>query len=107
MSFHDMPNPTGGMPVERVIDRPTPEEHLLERILATENMDLAWKRVRAHLASMVLPSTRSPNGSGPSGAISVHRLQQVRTNHSRSFEWKYPNQRAAPARWGFPPSLTG
>lgn len=48
MSFHDMPNPTGGMPVERVIDRPTPEEHLLERILATENMDLAWKRVRAN-----------------------------------------------------------
>ncbi|WP_254278386.1 hypothetical protein [Geobacter sulfurreducens] len=48
MSFHDIPNPTGGMPVERVIDRPTPEEHLLERILATENMDLAWKRVRAN-----------------------------------------------------------
>ena len=48
MSFHDIENPTGGMPMERVIDQPTPEQHLLERILATENMELAWKRVRAN-----------------------------------------------------------
>jgi RNA-directed DNA polymerase len=34
--------------MERVIDQQTPEEHLLERILATENMELAWKRVRAN-----------------------------------------------------------
>jgi hypothetical protein len=32
MSFHDIENPTGGMPMERVIDQPTPEQHLLERI---------------------------------------------------------------------------
>ncbi|HWU39606.1 MAG TPA: reverse transcriptase domain-containing protein, partial [Candidatus Acidoferrum sp.] len=48
MSFHDIENPTGGMPVTRVIDQPSPEQHLLERILATENMELAWKRVRAN-----------------------------------------------------------
>jgi RNA-directed DNA polymerase len=48
MSFHDMTNPTGGMPMERAIDQPSPEQHLLERILATENMELAWKRVRAN-----------------------------------------------------------
>jgi RNA-directed DNA polymerase len=48
MSLSDMPNPTGGMPVQRVIDQPTPEQHLLERILATENMELAWKRVKAN-----------------------------------------------------------
>ncbi|GLI39315.1 group II intron reverse transcriptase/maturase [Geobacter hydrogenophilus] len=48
MSFHDTQNPNGGVPMERVIDQPTPENHLLERILATENMELAWKRVRAN-----------------------------------------------------------
>lgn len=48
MSFHDIANPTGGMPMERVIDQPTPEQHLLERILSRENMELAWKRVKAN-----------------------------------------------------------
>lgn len=48
MSLSDTANPTGGMSVQRVIDQPNPEQHLLERILATENMELAWKRVRAN-----------------------------------------------------------
>jgi len=48
MSFHDIKNPTGGMPMERVIDQPTPEQHLLERILSSTNMEQAWKRVRAN-----------------------------------------------------------
>jgi RNA-directed DNA polymerase len=34
--------------MERVIDQPTPEQHLLERVLSPENMELAWKRVRAN-----------------------------------------------------------
>jgi RNA-directed DNA polymerase len=34
--------------VQRVVDQLTPEQHLLERILATENMELAWKRVKAN-----------------------------------------------------------
>ena len=37
MSFHDIENPTGGMPMERVIDQPTPEQHLLERIRVEES----------------------------------------------------------------------
>ncbi len=48
MSFHDISNPSGEVPMKRVIDQPTPEQHLLERVLATENMELAWKRVRAN-----------------------------------------------------------
>jgi RNA-directed DNA polymerase len=48
MSFHDIENPTGGMPMERVIDQPPPEQHLLERILSRENMEQAWKRVKAN-----------------------------------------------------------
>ena len=34
MSLHDTKNPNGGVPMELVIDQPTPEQHLLERILA-------------------------------------------------------------------------
>ena len=48
MSLSDIANPNGGMPVQRVIDQPTPEQHLLERILSSENMELAWKRVKAN-----------------------------------------------------------
>ncbi|SNB46262.1 group II intron reverse transcriptase/maturase [Geobacter sp. DSM 9736] len=48
MSFHDTVNPNGGVPMERVVEPQTPEQHLLERILSTENMELAWKRVRAN-----------------------------------------------------------
>jgi RNA-directed DNA polymerase len=48
MSFHDTTNPTGGVPMERVTDRPIPEHHLLERILSRENMEWAWKRVKAN-----------------------------------------------------------
>ena len=48
MSFHDTLNPTGEVPVERVIYQPTSEQHLLERILSRENLEAAWKRVRAN-----------------------------------------------------------
>lgn len=48
MSFQDTSNPHGGVPMKRVIEQSTPEQYLLERILATENMELAWKRVRAN-----------------------------------------------------------
>ena len=48
MSFHDITNPTGGVPMERVIDQQPPEQHLLERILSSENMETAWKRVKAN-----------------------------------------------------------
>jgi RNA-directed DNA polymerase len=48
MSFHHTANPPGEVPMERVIDQPTPEQHLLERILSHENLETAWKRVRAN-----------------------------------------------------------
>ncbi|ACM19356.1 RNA-directed DNA polymerase and maturase, group II intron origin [Geotalea daltonii FRC-32] len=48
MSFHDTQNLSGGVPMKRVVDPQTPENHLLERILSPENMELAWKRVRAN-----------------------------------------------------------
>ena len=36
------------MPMERVTDQPFLKQHLLERILSHENMEQAWKRVRAN-----------------------------------------------------------
>lgn len=48
MSFRDTANPPGEVPAERVIDPPTSEQHLLERILSRENLEAAWKRVRAN-----------------------------------------------------------
>ena len=48
MSFQDTANPTGGMSLERVMDPPSPEQHLLERILSPENMGMAWKREKAN-----------------------------------------------------------
>jgi RNA-directed DNA polymerase len=48
MSFHDTLNPLGGVPMERVVDQLTPEQHLLEQILSRENMETAWKRVKAN-----------------------------------------------------------
>jgi RNA-directed DNA polymerase len=48
MSFHDTENPDGGVNMEHVIEKPSPNEHLLERILLRENMRQAWKRVKAN-----------------------------------------------------------
>ncbi len=48
MSFYDIMNPYGEMPIERVIVQPFPEHHLLEWILSSANMEQAWKRVRAN-----------------------------------------------------------
>jgi RNA-directed DNA polymerase len=48
MSFHDTKSPTGGVAMERVTDSSFPEHHLLERILSRENMERAWKQVKAN-----------------------------------------------------------
>ena len=41
-------NPTGGVLSRRVIEQPASNLRLLERILSNENIDEAWKRVRAN-----------------------------------------------------------
>ena len=48
MSSHDTKNPTGGVNMRHVMEPPDPNDHLLERILSRENMQQAWKRVKAN-----------------------------------------------------------
>lgn len=48
MSFRNTVNPSGGVPLERVIQPLNPDKHLLERILAKENVAEAWKQVKAN-----------------------------------------------------------
>ena len=48
MSSHNTMNPNGGVTMRRVIEPPDPNDHLLERILSRENMQQAWKRVKAN-----------------------------------------------------------
>lgn len=48
MSSYNAKNPNGGATIRRVSETPDPNLHLLERILATENVRTAWKRVKAN-----------------------------------------------------------
>lgn len=48
MSFHGTENPTGGVNMEHDIEKPSPNENLLQRILSRENMRQAWKQVKAN-----------------------------------------------------------
>ena len=48
MSSHDTMNPYGGVHTRRVIELFDPKERLLERILSKENLETAWKRVKAN-----------------------------------------------------------
>ena len=48
MSSHDTLNPTGGVPVRRVMEPPEPNEYLLKWILSRPNMRKAWKRVNSN-----------------------------------------------------------
>jgi RNA-directed DNA polymerase len=43
-----MMNPTGGVNMRHISEPPDPNERLLERILAPETMQSAWKRVKAN-----------------------------------------------------------
>jgi hypothetical protein len=47
MSSHHAMNPDGGASVRRVVEPPDPNERLLERIMARENLQSAWKRVES------------------------------------------------------------
>jgi len=48
MSSHDTKNPTGAVSMRRAMELPNQDVHLLERVLSRENMQRAWKRVRAN-----------------------------------------------------------
>ena len=48
MSFIAIVNPNGGVEYKRVMKEPFSSDHLLERILSTENVRKAWKQVRAN-----------------------------------------------------------
>ncbi|MCG8643921.1 MAG: group II intron reverse transcriptase/maturase, partial [Desulfobacterales bacterium] len=48
MSFVAIVNPNGGVEYKRVMKEPFSNDHLLERILSTENVRQAWKQVRAN-----------------------------------------------------------
>ena len=48
MSSHDTMNPYGGVHMGRVVEPFDPNERLLERILSKENLETAWKRVKAN-----------------------------------------------------------
>ncbi len=54
--------------MEHVMEVPNPNEHLLERILSTENVKAAWKRVKANKGKpgfdrVTIVSTDTRNGS--------------------------------------------
>ncbi|MFZ2959800.1 MAG: group II intron reverse transcriptase/maturase [Candidatus Ozemobacteraceae bacterium] len=48
MSSHNAMNPNGGANMRRVVEPSDPNLHLLERILSTENVRIAWERVKAN-----------------------------------------------------------
>ena len=48
MSFIPTVNPNGGVVYRRVVEESFSKNQLLERILSTENISTAWKRVRAN-----------------------------------------------------------
>jgi RNA-directed DNA polymerase len=48
MSPHNIKKPNGGVSMRRVMEEPNPNENLLERVLSRENVQKAWKRVKAN-----------------------------------------------------------
>ena len=48
MSLVRTVNPNGGVVYRRAVEEPFSNDHLLERILSTENVRRAWKQVRAN-----------------------------------------------------------
>jgi len=48
MSSHNTKKPNGGVTMRRVMEQPEPNGNLLERILSRDNVQKAWKRVKAN-----------------------------------------------------------
>ena len=48
MSSRNIKKPNGGVTMRRVMEQPDPNENLLERVLSRDNVQKAWKRVKAN-----------------------------------------------------------
>ena len=48
MSSHNIKRPNGGVTMRRVMKQPDPNENLFERVLSRDNVQKAWKRVKAN-----------------------------------------------------------
>ncbi len=48
MSSHNIKKPNGGVTMRRVMEKPDPNENLLEQMLSRDNVLKAWKRVKAN-----------------------------------------------------------
>ena len=48
MSSHNIKKPNGGVTMRRVMEQPNPNENLLERVFSRDNVQKAWKRVKAN-----------------------------------------------------------
>ena len=48
MSSHNIKKPNGGVTMRRVMEQSDPNENLLERVLSRNNVQKAWKRVKAN-----------------------------------------------------------
>ena len=86
MSSHDTMNPYGGVSRGRVVESFNPNERLLEWILSKENMETAWKRVKANHGapmSMGFLSNSFPTIPENFGPESVNLSWQVRINPGR------------------------
>jgi RNA-directed DNA polymerase len=105
MSSHDTKNPTEGVSMRRVIEPSNPDVHLLERVLSRENMQRAWKRVRANKGAPGIDSMTIeafPEFAPQTGTPSVNRSWQAPINPRRSGAWRFPKIRGELALWGFP-----
>lgn len=75
MSSHDTENPTGGVHMRRVMESSNPDDHLLERMLSRENMQRAWKRVRANKGAPGVDGMsveEFPGLPAPTGTVSAN-----------------------------------
>ena len=106
MSFHDIMNPSGGMQMERVIDQPSPEPHLLSR----ENMEMAWKRVKANKGAPGVDGTTTEQFPEQTRPLWGDIRASLATDSYRPkpvLRVEIPKPRVASARWASPPFLTG
>jgi len=109
MSLHDTENPTGGVSMQRVMEPSNPDVHLLERVLSRENMQRAWKRVRANKGAPGVDGMSvegSPSSPASTGTQSVNLSgRHLSTSPVRRVE--IPKDTGGTRPLGFPLCSTG